>query len=212
MPTAGAAPQYPYYSAQADHTRGYLLPSVARALSCSSTGAVLEVGCGNGGTAEWLRCRGWNVTAIDTSESGVAIAQKQYGGIRFEVMSACDDLHRNLGEFDAILSLEVIEHLYDPRTFVRNAFSALKPGGVLVLSTPYHGYFKNLALAVSGAMDAHFTALWDGGHIKFWSMRTLGKLLHSAGFAQIEFDRVGRTIPALAKSMVVRARKPGERT
>jgi len=89
------------------------------------------------------------------------------------------------------------------------ASAALKPGGVLVRSIPYHGYLKNLALALSGAMDSHFTALWDGGHIKFWSMDTLGHLLREAGFTKLEFDRVGRTIPALAKSMVVRARKPG---
>jgi hypothetical protein len=39
------------------------------------------------------------------------------------------------------------------------------------VSTPYHGYHKNLGLALSGKMDAHFTALWEGGHIKFFSIR-----------------------------------------
>lgn len=56
-------------------------------------------------------------------------------------------------------------------------------------------------------MDSHFTALWDHGHIKFWSMRTLGKLLQEAGFVDVRFERVGRT-PALAKSMIAVARKP----
>jgi 2-polyprenyl-6-hydroxyphenyl methylase/3-demethylubiquinone-9 3-methyltransferase len=75
-----------------------------------------------------------------------------------------------------------------------------------VLSTPYHGYLKNLALAVSGKMDAHFTALWDHGHIKFWSRATLATLLREAGFSRVEFLRVGR-IPPLAKSMIAVARK-----
>jgi 2-polyprenyl-6-hydroxyphenyl methylase/3-demethylubiquinone-9 3-methyltransferase len=203
-----AAPEYYYHSPEAGHTSGYLLPSVARALSGVAAGMVLEAGCGNGGTAAWLRSRGWSVTAIHTSESGVGIARNQYPGIRFEVMSVYEDLGGTFGAFDAVVSLEVIEHLYDPRAFAKNVFAALKPGGVLVLSTPYHGYLKNLALALTGAMDAHFTALWPNGHIKFWSMRTLGQLLREAGFENIEFDRVGR-IPPLAKSMVVRARKPG---
>lgn len=56
-------------------------------------------------------------------------------------------------------------------------------------------------------MDAHLTALWDHGHIKFWSMRTLAILLEEAGFCDIRFERVGR-IPALAKSMIAVARKP----
>ena len=75
------------------------------------------------------------------------------------------------------------------------------------MSTPYHGYFKNLTLAITGKMDQHFTALWDHGHIKFWSMPTLTTLLQDAGFQNIRFNRVGR-IPALAKSMIAVAQKP----
>lgn len=62
-------------------------------------------------------------------------------------------------------------------------------------------------MALTGKMDAHFTALWDHGHIKFWSMRTLSELLREAGFVDIRFERVGR-VPALAKSMIAVARKP----
>ena len=80
-------------------------------------------------------------------------------------------------------------------------------GGTAILSTPYHGYWKNLALALTGRMDQHFTALWDHGHIKFWSMDTLGELLWEAGFVDVRFERVGR-IPPLAKSMIAIARKP----
>ena len=80
------------------------------------------------------------------------------------------------------------------------------PGGVAIISTPYHGYLKNLALAVSGRLDRHFTALWDHGHIKFWSIETLSKLLREAGFNRLEFRRVGR-IPPLAKSMIAIARR-----
>jgi hypothetical protein len=50
-------------------------------------------------------------------------------------------------------------------------------------------------------MDSHFTALWPGGHIKFFSIQTLGQLLKDAGAKKIQFLRVGR-VPALAKSMI----------
>jgi hypothetical protein len=50
-------------------------------------------------------------------------------------------------------------------------------------------------------MDRHFTALWDGGHIKFFSITTLRELLKEAGAADPQFLRIGR-IPMLAKSMV----------
>jgi 2-polyprenyl-6-hydroxyphenyl methylase/3-demethylubiquinone-9 3-methyltransferase len=55
-------------------------------------------------------------------------------------------------------------------------------------------------------MDAHFTALWDGGHIKFFPIKTLTQLLEETGFQDIEFMRVGRIAP-LAKSMIAVVKK-----
>ena len=104
-----------------------------------------------------------------------------------------------------VLSLEVVEHVYFPRQYAATVFSLLQEGGTAILSTPYHGYWKNLAMALSGKLDKHFTALWDHGHIKFWSMNTLTTLLEEAGFRDIRFERVGR-VPVLAKSMIAVAR------
>lgn len=106
-----------------------------------------------------------------------------------------------------MISLEVVEHVYAPRDYARTLFDLVEPGGTAIVSTPYHGYLKNLALALTGRMDRHFTALWDHGHIKFWSIPTLTTLLTEAGFENIRFHRVGR-IPALAKSMIAVAQKP----
>jgi len=78
--------------------------------------------------------------------------------------------------------------------------------GYLIVTTPYHGYFKNLALAILGKWDQHLTALWHGGHIKFWSRATLTQLLVNNGFHVMDFRGVGR-IPWLWKSMVIVARK-----
>ncbi len=61
--------------------------------------------------------------------------------------------------------------------------------------------------SASGKLDRHFTALWDGGHIKFWSRRTLSALLQEAGFELVAFRGAGRW-PWLWKSMLIAARKP----
>ena len=94
-----------------------------------------------------------------------------------------------------------------PGSQTRTVASLLSDGGTAVISTPYHGYVKNLAMAVTGKMDAHFTALWDHGHIKFWSVKTMTQLLNEAGLIVDHFAYVGR-IPPLAKSMIAVARKP----
>ena len=73
------------------------------------------------------------------------------------------------------------------------------------MSTPYHGYLKNLALAMTGKLDGHFSVLWDGGHIKFFSRATLERMLTDQGFEVLAFAGAGR-LPLLWKSMLVNAR------
>lgn len=189
----------------------YLLPTVLRVLDGVSLHdgekRLFELGCGNGSVARVLTQRGWNVTGVDPSADGIAQARHGHPNLNLHAGSAYDDLAGQYGQFPVVLSLEVVEHVYAPRHYARTLFELTAGGGTAVVSTPYHGYWKNLAMALSGRMDAHFTALWDHGHIKFWSMRTLGELLREAGFVDVRFDRVGR-VPVLAKSMIAVARRP----
>ncbi|HMF53126.1 MAG TPA: class I SAM-dependent methyltransferase, partial [Edaphobacter sp.] len=121
--------------------------------------------------------------------------------------SNLESIQRQIGTADVILSTEVIEHVYNPRAFLKTAFDLLKPNGKLVITTPYHGYCKNVVLSISGKMDRHFTVLWDHGHIKFWSRKTLTLALEETGFKVEQFHGSGR-VPYLWKSMVIMARKP----
>lgn len=108
--------------------------------------------------------------------------------------------------FDAVVSTEVIEHLFAPHLLPMYARDCLREGGYLILSTPYHGYLKDLALSISDNWDSHHTPLWHGGHIKFWSRATLTQLLSEHGFRVLGFSGVGR-LPYLWKSMVLIAKK-----
>jgi 2-polyprenyl-3-methyl-5-hydroxy-6-metoxy-1,4-benzoquinol methylase len=204
-----------YIWASAAHTcaHDYLLPTLlaemARLRPTAAAGGarVFELGCGNGCVANVLAQQGWHVTGVDPSTEGIAQANARFPALQLEEGSAYDDLAARFGRFPVVTSLEVVEHVYAPRHYAATLFSLLEPGGTAIVSTPFHGYWKNLAMALTGKMDAHFTALWDHGHIKFWSIKTLGELLREAGFAHIRFERVGR-MPALAKAMIAIARKP----
>ena len=202
---------YQYSNAGLSHSHGYLLPAIIKILNnlnlTENKKRLFELGCGNGSVAHNLSRQGWDVTGVDPSEDGIRLAQVNYPDLKLKSGSAYDDLESEYGKFPVVLSLEVVEHVYDPRHYASTVFELLQEGGTAVLSTPYHGYWKNLALALTGQMDKHFTALWDHGHIKFWSMNTLGELLQETGFVDLRFKRVGRVAP-LAKSMIVIARKP----
>jgi 2-polyprenyl-6-hydroxyphenyl methylase/3-demethylubiquinone-9 3-methyltransferase len=188
----------------------YLLPAVLRALrgfAWSGERRVFDLGCGNGAAASTLGDQGYRVTGVDPSAEGIAHANRAYPKLDLQQGSAYDDLSARFGTFPVVVSLEVVEHLYDPPTYAATLFKLLEPGGMAILSTPFHGYWKNLAIAVTNKFDNHVSPLIVHGHIKFWSIPTLTTLLEGAGFRDLEFDRVGRVKP-LAKSMIAIARKP----
>lgn len=204
---------YVYSGASTSHAHAFLLPTARERLKAErarfnhQAPRLFDLGCGNGSAAAILAADGWEVTGVDPSIEGIAQAQKSYPELNLQQGSAYDDLSAEYGQFPAVISLEVVEHVYAPRDYARTLFQLVEPGGVAIVSTPYHGYLKNLALAATGKMDNHFTVLWDHGHIKFWSIATLSTLLMEAGFERPQFSRVGR-IPPLARSMIAVARRP----
>jgi 2-polyprenyl-3-methyl-5-hydroxy-6-metoxy-1,4-benzoquinol methylase len=199
--------EYPYPTDDGSSAHPYLVPALLSLLGKPNGSRVLDVGCGNGYVARQLLQSGYDVMGLDASTEGIERAKAFYPDRFFLHEVGRPDLPRGFPTepFDILISLEVIEHVYDPRGFVGFCRRALKPGGTLILSTPYHSYFKNLVLAVTGKMDAHFTALWDSGHIKFWSRRTLTRLLSEKGFAVTDFKGAGR-VPYLWKTMLIAAR------
>ncbi len=196
---------YKWADAECNHSHGYLLPGVERILAGLNLPAerrrIFELGCGNGSVAAELTRKGYSMVGVDPSEEGIAHCRKTYPHLQMHSGSCYDDLASQYGRFPVVLSLEVVEHVYFPRQFAASAYALLEQGGTAIISTPYHSYLKNVVLALTGKMDAHFTALWDHGHIKFWSVRTLTELLLEAGFKTVRFVRVGR-FPVLAKSMI----------
>ncbi len=163
---------------------------------------VLDLGCGNGSLSHVIAEHGCEVVGVDTSAPGIAISRQSFPECQFIQADIYDLPDMNLlHSFDVVLAIEVIEHLIYPKELAKAAKKCLKPGGRLILSTPYHGYLKNLALAITGKMDNHFTVLWDNGHVKFFSVATITKLLETEGYTDIEFRFAGR-FPYLWKSML----------
>jgi 2-polyprenyl-6-hydroxyphenyl methylase/3-demethylubiquinone-9 3-methyltransferase len=204
---------YCYESNELSHAHQFLWPKVSditKAYFQSRTDLndkrIFDLGCGNGSIAFEMSQLGYSVSGVDPSVEGISQAQSHLKNADLRVGSAYDDLQSTFGSFPVVVSLEVVEHVYDPRHYARTLLSLVEPGGIAVVSTPYHGYFKNLAIALAGHFDPHFTALWPHGHIKFWSINTLKVLLEEAGFQRVRFYRVGR-IPALARSMIAVAQK-----
>jgi len=103
--------------------------------------------------------------------------------------------------------LYVLQQRYAAGAPARLSLNLLKPGGVAMISTPYHGWLKNTLIAATNRFDAHADPLWDNGHIKLFSRATIRALLKEAGFEELSLQRLGRS-PVLAKSMLVVVQRP----
>lgn len=195
----------------------YIYPQIEKFIKSTrilNNSFILEAGCGGGQLINDLFRRNYtNIYGFDISESGIELAKQLF--VEIEDHFFIHDVYEHkLPEgkpqlFDLIISTEVIEHIYDPNKYLLNIYTWLKPKGYLIISSPYHGYLKNFATAILNRSDTHFNSLVRGGHIKFYSKKTMTKLLLDNRFTVKEVRGVGR-MPLFWKSMVVLAQKIDE--
>ena len=174
-----------------------LWPSQRRKLN------VLDAGCAWGNVTNALKEMGHLTLGIDIQPIYIAAAQKRYPDNDFRIASIMEDLSDLTpeGGWDVIVTTEVIEHLFAPQRFLINMSKVLKPSGWVLIGTPYHGFFKNIAISLIDGWDKHFMAAEEGGHIKFFSKRTLAAMLRQTGFEPLQFACAGRA-PLLWRGMM----------
>ncbi len=212
MKTQSSKKPYGWLSADAPLSCNYIAPAVIKVLQkiFGHSGSVLDIGSGNGFLCSQLSALGYDVVGIEPDKQGFDISKESYPDVKFFNSGLDSDpsiLTNNRKDlFDVVVSTEVIEHLYSPGQLPQFAGKVLKQGGYFIISTPYHGYLKNIALALMNKWDFHHHPLLDGGHIKFWSQRTIDRLLNDNGFTTVGFLGVGR-FPFFWKSMIIVSRK-----
>jgi SAM-dependent methyltransferase len=180
---------------------------LAKALADVPKGSrVLDMGCGTGEFTGHLADIGFKPVGIDLSQGAVGAAAARFPALEFHVGPPEDFLDRFAGQFQAVWSTEVIEHVFDLYGFFAAMNRFLTPGGKLILTTPYHGLIKNLLIDFR-AYDTHYNPF--GGHIRFFNRKSLGRCLTHCGFTPIQWAGLGRTWP-LYRSFFVVATKTGE--
>lgn len=199
------ASAYPYEDAGEVHMHEILFPAVAASIRRHGPKTVLDLGCGNGYLTNKLKQSfpGISFAGLDPSETGIAQATSAYPELLFRQGSVYDEPPTDwVGCFDMVISTEVVEHLYAPKAMPTYIRKVLKPSGIAVITTPYHGYLKNLALCILDKWDSHHTVFWDHGHIKFWSRKTLTQLFTNAEYTPLRFQGIGR-VPWLWMTMLM---------
>jgi 2-polyprenyl-6-hydroxyphenyl methylase/3-demethylubiquinone-9 3-methyltransferase len=115
--------------------------------------SVLDIGCGGGLVCEPLARLGAAVTGIDPAPESIEAAKAHAEGSRLTIdyrATTAEALAESGAAFDAVLLLEVVEHVPDVPAFLKGVAPLVKPGGIVVLST-LNRTFKSYALAIIGA-------------------------------------------------------------
>lgn len=148
--------------------------------------SALDVGCGAGLLAEPLARLGAEVTGVDAAPENVAAAAVHADGVGLDIRYMAGEVGAlDIGTFDLVTAMEVIEHVADKPAFVAQLAARLAPGGLLVISTPNRTAASRLLLvgaAEAVGMVPRGTHHWDD----FVTPEELEALLAEVGLAMSE--------------------------
>ena len=149
----------------------------------------LDVGCGAGLLAEPLARLGAEVTAIDASKELIAAAKAHAEASGLDIDYRAVAVEDQDGSFDLVTSLEVVEHVADPRAFVRALAARLAAGGLLILSTPNRTAWSRL-LTVTLAEGLGRVPRGTHDFTKFITPDELSAMVRDAGLSVIDVEGI----------------------
>jgi len=160
---------------------------IAMAASFTDCGKrLLDVGCGDGSFILRVKDQFEEVFGLDISPIAVELCRKN--GIKASQINLNEQtIPYPDGFFDTIVSLEVIEHVFNPLSFLKEIHRALRPGGTLIISTPNIRKLQRIVSIIMG----HFPGTsydpvgFDGGHLHYFTSKDLSNLLMECGFKPI---------------------------
>ena len=149
-------------------------------------GRLLEIGCAYGFFLKEAE-RYFDVSGIELAEHAAAYCRRS--GLKVRDGVADEENLRRLGAMHAIVLLDVIEHLPEPRQTVELCGRRLNPGGVLLLTT---GDFGSLVARLAGAK---WRLMTPPQHLWFFTRESMQRLAESAGLEFVSYDHPSKLVP-----------------
>jgi SAM-dependent methyltransferase len=170
--------------------------------------AVLEVGCHTGYFSRVLRDNGCRVVGVEIN--GEAAAKAREAGFDVRVGSVEDEalLAGLPREFDALLLMDVLEHLVDPWTALARLGEHVRPGGTLLVSLPNIACWTVRRALLAGRWEYTRDGLLDRTHLRFFNFDTAQGLIAGAGFTVREWWVTMPSVPFAGKLLALPVTQP----
>lgn len=141
-------------------------------------GRVLDIGCSDGSFAAAARALGHHVVGVDlTKHDGVMDRVDE-----FVEADLGDGLPDEFGDgFDIVVLADVLEHVAEPERLLADAVGRLRPGGVALISVPNFAHWYPRVRVAAGRFDYDRRGILDRGHVRFFTRRSLERLLARTG-------------------------------
>jgi SAM-dependent methyltransferase len=173
---------YPSYEKLSDLTIQRYNEILDRLEPFRKNNALLETGCGFGFFLEAAKKRNWNVYGTELSAKAINECLKK----NITISASLDEI-QNIADkqFDAVVSLEVIEHLNEPQTEVKKYSGLIRSGGALYITTPNYNSFSRLLLGKK------WNVILYPEHLHYFSIPTIEKLLKVNNFRPVNRQAIG---------------------
>ncbi len=172
-------------------------------LPLDKTARILEIGCGTGATgALALRTgRCGHYAGVELFEA----AAEEARGVLSEVVTGDAEtmqLPWSPASFDALILSEVLEHLVEPGRLLQRLAEVVRPGGIVLASSPNISHWRVIRELVAGRFELADRGVFDRTHLRWFTPGTFADMFERAGFATVD---VGPVTPFAARTRALSA-------
>jgi len=181
-------------------------------LNRSNNCMALDVGCGTGVLSEAIKNKGYAVWGIELNEEAAQIARERITRVINADLTDIASVKQKIGDklFDYIIFSDILEHIYDPLTALKEYSVFLKDEGLVLVSLPNTVAWFNRILFLFGRFEYTDTGIMDCGHIRFFTLKTAKRMVKEAGYTILKVDYmpyIVRVIEPIAKKILLKGRK-----
>lgn len=160
-------------------------------LPVDSTASILEIGCGSGATG---------ALALSEGRCGRYVGVELVPEVARQAQETLTEVHCGNVEtmtfdwqpssFDAVIFSEVLEHMVEPADVVRKLAHFVRPGGLLLASSPNVSHWRVIRELLLGRFELADRGVFDRTHLRWFTPTTFADLFDEAGFRVIEMGPV----------------------
>jgi 2-polyprenyl-3-methyl-5-hydroxy-6-metoxy-1,4-benzoquinol methylase len=151
---------------------------------------VLDVGCDTGRLGEILR-REKNCVVHGIERDAGAAAEASSRLDRVEVRPVDSEASLvGFADFDVVMFLDVLEHLYDPWSVLRGARSTLRSGGLILSVVPNIAHLSVVRRLLQGKFEYQEHGTMDKTHLRWFTRRSFSEALERAGFVGVRIEAI----------------------